>query len=500
MFTSVGNAYEHALAHVYHKIDKRGLLIDTAALDRLRQEVTDEIRNLCTVLSTNWSMLVYVGEIKPPLSSGISYQRSVNINASSGSNSLLNTLKSLGYNVPVTRKKNKDKEWEFKESADELALQKMFADTGDINLKHLMRVKELVKLLGTYINARLYIPRELAQIYRGVFYSSYGVASTITGRRGCSKHPFGYGGNAQTFPSHTLDRFTHDYRRCIVSRPGCVFFSVDQKAAEMWPTYALAGNVANIAKLASPNWPDNDPHTRLASFCFNIPVSQHSKKEWKDEKTPAGMMRYVCKQAGHAFDYDIKKNRLSEHFARLGYSFTPQACGSILEKIGQYDPSIQGVFHKYIQDQINSTRTLVTPLGRERQFFGFRPNSDNADLWKEAYAQIPQSTVGDNTGLAVLYLEAEAGLHYIVNEAHDSIKQEVPDNLSDLEHVFLESENSFDRELTFYNGIKVKIPIEADLSYNFEDKVTLRDYTIDALREAYHELQEKYAPKVTCVS
>lgn len=500
MFTKVGNAYEHALAHVYHKIDKRGLLIDTAALDRLRQEVTDEIRNLCTVLSTNWSMLVYVGEIQPNQTNA-NWLQSVNINSSSGNNSLLATLKRLGYNVPVTRKKNKDKEWEFKESADELALQKMFADTGDINLKHLMRVKELVKLLGTYINARLYIPRELAEIHRGVFYSSYGVSSTITGRRGCSKHPFGYGGNAQTFPSHTLDRFTHDYRRCIVSRSGCVFFSVDQKSAEEFPQSALAGNTQAIKELLSTTWPENDRHTKLASFVFGVPVHTYSKKEWKDLGCQAGMMRYVGgKKARHATAYGMKKNRFSEVLAKEGFSFTPQACGAILEKVHQFDPLIENGFHKYVRDEIEAHRMLRTPLGRERQFFGFRPNSDNHEVWNEAYSWIPQSVVGDNTGMAVLFLDTEAMLPYIVQESHDSIVQETPDNLSTLETVFEETRRSFDRTIRFHNGIEVEIPIEADLSYNFEDKVTLRNYTIDALREAYHELQEKYAPKVTCVS
>jgi hypothetical protein len=101
--------------------------------------------------------------------------------------------------------------------------------------------------------------------------------------------------------------------------------------------------------------------------------------------------------------------------------------------------------------------------------------------------------VGDNTGMAVLYLDAFSNLSYVVQESHDSIVQEVPDRFDELEKVFNETAISFDRSLEFYNGIVVKIPIEAELSYNFEDKVTLRDYTIDSLREAYKELKEKYS-------
>lgn len=487
MFSKVTSSYEHALAHVYHKIDRRGILVDELRLSQLRKEVIDEITRLCTTLSTNWSIFVTVGSsIKSTVLHNST--KSVNINSSSGESSLLNTLKNLGYNVPKVRKKNKEKEWEFKESADELALQTMFADTGDINLKYLMQIKELVKLLGTYINAKL---------HRSIFYSSYGVSSTVTGRRGCSKHPFGYGGNAQTFPSHTDDpqigHFTHDYRSCLIAREGRIFFNVDQKSAEEWPVSALAGNMQAIQELSSNEWPMNDRHTKLASFVFGIPVTSYTKQEWKDESTQAGTMRYVGgKKARHANNYGMRKNRFSQELSKLGFSFSPQACEAILEKVNNFDPLVKQVFHKYVQDEINRCRTLVTPLGRERQFFAFRPNSDNYDVWNEAYAQIPQSTVGDNTGMSVLYLETESNLPFIIHESHDGLAQEVPDNLGWLEKILLETEKAFDRTLRFYNGIEVKIPIEASLSYNFREKVSLKNYDIESLHKAYKELREKH--------
>lgn len=483
MFTKVGSQYEHALAVAYHKIDKRGILMDVHRLDVLREEVKSEIIQLCAVLTSNWNIFIYVGNLKPicTMNYGDNY---CNLNANSGERSCLVTLKKLGYKVPAVRKKNKDKEFEMKESADELALQKMFAETGDVNLKHLMRIKELNKLLGTYINARL---------HNNVFYSSYGVSSTVTGRRGCSKSVFGFGGNAQTFPSHTLDRFTHEYRKCLIARPGCVLFSVDQKSAEEWPQAALAGNTQAIQELSSTEWPMNDRHTKLAAFVFNIAVSTYSKKDWKDTSTQAGMMRYVGgKKARHANAYGMRAQRMSEELAKMGFSFSVKACESILLKVDQYDPNTKSVFHKYIQDQLNTSRTLVTPLGRERQFFGLRSNSPNYEVLNEAYSYIPQSTVGDNTGMAVLFLDIVANLPYVIQEGHDSIIQEVPDNIETLEQVMLQTAKAFDRELVFHNGIKVKIPIEAELSYDFEDKISLRDYTIDDLRSTYKELKEKH--------
>jgi hypothetical protein len=484
MFDKVNSTYEHALAVTYHKIDKRGIYVDVLRLEQLKLEVVEELKNLCTVLTKSWGLFVYVGNIKPDITTILpSY---VNINSSSGENSLINTLKKLGYKIPAVRKKNKDKEFEMKESADELALQKMFAETGDINLKHLMRIKELGKLLGTYINVRL---------HKNVLYSSYGVASTVTGRRGCSKSVFGFGANAQTIPSHTLDRFTHEYRKCLIARRGHVLFSVDQKSAEDWPVCSLAGNTSGLQELAATTWPENDRHTKLAAFVFGVPVSQYSKKEWKDTGTQAGMMRYAGgKKARHASNYGMRANRFSQVLAKeAGISMSEAACKDILDKVDQYDPSTKLIFHKYIQDQLNTFRTLVTPLGRERQFFGLRPNSPNWEVLNEAYSYIPQSTVGDNTGLAVLYLDCVSNLPFVIQEGHDSIIQEVPDNIDSLEHVMLETGKSFKRILRFYNGIEVEIPIEAELSYDFENKIALKDYTIDSLRETYRELREKHS-------
>jgi len=74
----------------------------------------------------------------------------------------------------------------------------------------------------------------------GIYYSSYNVASTTTGRRGSKKSIFGFGNNAQNIPARTST--SNDYSNCIIARPGKVFFFVDQKQAEDWPVQSLAKN------------------------------------------------------------------------------------------------------------------------------------------------------------------------------------------------------------------------------------------------------------------
>src|SRR5262249_5426773 len=110
----------------------------------------------------------------------------------------------------------------------------------------------------------------------------------------------------------------------------------------------------------------------------------------------------------------------------------------------------------------------------------------------EAYSYIPQSTVGDNTGMAVLYLDSELGSECgIVQEGHDSIVQEVNDDLDSLRNTFIFTGSSFKRELRFYNGISIEIPIEAEVGFTLGHSIKLKNYTVEDLEKAYRILKEE---------
>jgi hypothetical protein len=129
-------------------------------------------------------------------------------------------------------------------------------------------------------------------------------------------------------------------------------------------------------------------------------------------------------------------------------------------------------------------------LGRERQFFGLRPNNPNYSLFNEAYSYIPQSTVGDNTGLSVLWLD-DNNSNFVVQESHDSLAQEVEDDVAMLEQALASTTSAFDRTISFSNGFDIKIPLEGEIGYNFKDTVKLKDMTVESLREAYTKLKEQ---------
>lgn len=471
----ITSSYEHKLAYVYNKIDDRGILTDRHKMAKLRVYCNDTITKLCDSLSRTTNNQIYLGAENKP-ASGIS----VNINYSPNLQAL---LKNLGFTLPKIRKKNKDThEFEFKDSANKLVLQKVLADPNlwpatYINAKQiitdLLEVHTVAKIKSTYANARL---------FKDVYYSTANVAGTVTGRRSSRKHTYSIGGNNQNFPKYT--ELAGKFREALISRPGRIFFIVDQIKAEEWPVSALAENQGALGELRA----GVNRHLKLASYLFGIP-EQVLKAGIDRKETDAVLCYYLGKKTRHANNYGMRALRMSEQLAGEGHSISKDVCATMLEKVNNADPSVQSVFHKYIQEQIFNTKQLRTPLGRERQFFGFRTSDKNYDLLNEAYSYIPQSTVGDNTGLAIVYLDGCND--YILQDGHDSLIQEPPDNENELISTLRFTEQAFARDITFHNGITIRIPIEAEIGYNLKDTVKLKEYSVDALKAAYRELKLK---------
>jgi hypothetical protein len=480
----ITSQYEHALQDVYYDIGNRGIRVDTPEIKKSLAIVNAEIARNLAICSKQWACRVYIGA-ENKTEDAVDEEWSVNLNASNGKHTFLKKLQELGYEVPKVAKKNEDGEYESEYSAGELSLQKMLAANqfgypgGDPAIKAVLKVKEYGTLKSRYLYARLFNRAGLAY-----YLCNYNVAGTLTGRRGSRKHTFGFGNNAQNFPKHSDIAFL--FRKCLIARPGNIFLMVDQMQAEDWPVSALANNLRALDELRQ----GIDRHTNLASAIFNIPVPTRTKQEWKDS-----MERYLGKKTRHASNYEMGPGRMSDALAQEGYSYSTKECKVLLDRVAQIDPNVKLVFHRYVQDCVSKTRILRTPepFARERQFLSARPNDFNSSVFKEAYAYIPQSTVGDNTGVAVLDMEASYPQEerFIVQEGHDSIVQDVEDKPETIYRQLMRVDKAFDREITFHNGIKLKIPIEAELGYDFNTSVKIKDFSLQAICEAREQLQEK---------
>lgn len=479
----ITSSYEHALQVAYYHIGNRGICVDTDAIEDSKAIVRAEISRQLAVASAQWGCKVFIGRANAPEEVEGSFSGAVNLNATQGKYRLLDKLKQLGYTVPKVTKKNDEGEYESKESTDELVLRKVLQNNqfnypgGDPAIKAILKVRELGKLTSTYLSARLY--RRGGQYF---FLCNYNVAGTVTGRRSSRRHTFGFGNNAQNFPKHS--DVASLARRCFISRPGNVLLMCDQVSAEDWPVCALSENHSALAELKAGTV---DRHTKLASFLFNIPLNAKTPQEWKDS-----IERYLGKKTRHASNYDERAGMMSESLIREGF-FTPVSkCQYLLDRMGQIDPNIKGIFHKWVQDTVSRTHMLITPFGRERQFLSARPNDYNSTVFKEAYAYVPQSVVGDNTGFAVLQLETKYSSEerFIVQEGHDSIVQDIRDDTETVYKTLLRTIAAFDRRIKFHNGIEIQIPIEAEVAYNFNSTVKIKDFSRAGVAQVLEKLKD----------
>lgn len=489
----ISNEYLHRLQAVYHEISKRGILVSPERIAKAQKIVAEDIEKQLAIVSKSWGCRCYLGGANANKAD----KTEVNLNASSGSRTPLARLKELGYTIPKIGVRDEDGNYVSKESLAELTLQKMYAANqfgvsgGEPSLRALLRIRELSTIDSRYLRANFY--NRNGQL---LFLSNYNVAGTVTGRRASRKHIFGYGNNAQNFPKHGV--LASLFRSCLIARPGKIFLSVDQMQAEDWPVSALANNTEALKDLEH----GVDRHTKLASMIFNIPIESRTEKEWKDS-----IERYLGKKTRHANNYGMRANTMSDTLAKEGHAVSAEACKQILTRVNQIDPSVDSVFHEYVRQCLYKDRTLTTPFGRSRIFLGLRAGDagGNNKIFNEAYSYIPQSTVGDNTALALYELETKYPDSFITHECHDSIMEEIDDSLDTIwEHV-QRIRDSFKRTITFHNGLSVDIPVEAELSFNFNDSTGIKsklkgtkkldDVTYQDVSDSYHRLKEEAEKK-----
>jgi DNA polymerase family A len=444
--------YEMPLAQAFHEIDRRGVLVDETKLSSFIVFLDNQLGEAVTRVEAKAGKKVIARQEKK----GKPDPKVLNL---SSPTQLGSFLKGIGLKLKTNRETGR-------ESTDEESLNEAFAATGNPVLKDILSVRELNKIKGTYAETAL---------VDGILYSSYNVAGTVTGRRSSSETPFKHsngkkiGTNVQNLPKHS--DLGLRFRECVVARPGRIFISCDQVQAEDWIVQGIIVDQGGSGRGLEELQRRVDRHRRLATQIF--------QKTW-EECNKDSLYRYLGKKTRHARNYDMEAFMMATVLVKEGFSADSfyannphkklslrDYCQTILNEFDRYEPDVKGVFQEYVKKTLLATRTLTTPIGRSRYFFGFRPGADNKKLIKEGYSYIPQSTVADNTGLAILYSEY---LHsWVVMDGHDSVTMEVPANRRDVLTAIDILKYGFNRVIEFPNGTKLKIPIEYELGYNLRD-------------------------------
>lgn len=204
----------------------------------------------------------------------------------------------------------------------------------------------------------------------------------------------------------------------------------DLAQAESWIVAYLANEQTMKHVLAC-----GDFHTETGQRALFEYTDDHWLATPKDERKS---MRYIGKRYNHASSYRMGPIRAAEVINKDSDK-PPYVTVTVAESKVFYTKwhdyyHIRGWWDE-IEFQLNKNRTLITPYGRLRYFFAQWGN----ELFKEATAYVPQSTVADHMNgevqdelgieggvVEVDRLLVVPGYIKIVNQSHDSILCNIP--------------------------------------------------------------------------
>jgi uracil-DNA glycosylase len=292
-------------------------------------------------------------------------------------------------------------------------------------LELILEIRKVKKTIGTYIDHET--------DYRGRTLTSVRIALE-TGRTSngilkapVTTRPFGLA--FQTITKH--GEVGTDLRSMFVPNEGHILFEPDLSGAEARVVAILARD-EKLLKIFKYNldlhrittgWIDGtcpdglleeffECQDEIKIYALKQEINKILKERINDEQ------RQVGKKFRHAGHYDMGKREASRQTG-----FSEWKTKGILEKFHSTNPRIRGTFHKEIITALqDNNRVLLSPHGRIRQFL----NRWGDELFKEAYASIPQSTVSDHTKFSAQVIESRAPWIQMLSESHDSFLAQIP--------------------------------------------------------------------------
>lgn len=257
--------------------------------------------------------------------------------------------------LPVQYKRRKSADDPKKITTDAEALEKLFIQTQHPVLKLLIEHRKYTKILQ-FINVELSTENKV--------HTSYNITGTDTGRWSSSESII------LTYGSGNLQNIDKRIRSMYVPPPGKCFIQADYIGAEAH----LVANVILDQKLMQAFDNGEDVHIMTAAFMFNVKPEDVTKEQ-----------RTIGKSIRHATNYSggpavvQKKLQIPLREAK-----------SYLSRFTSITPQL-AVWHGKLREKLQEDRTLITPLGRKRIFM----DRWGDQLFRSAYAFIPQSTIGD---------------------------------------------------------------------------------------------------------
>ena len=331
----------------------------------------------------------------------------------------------------------KDKDGNKKQSrtVDDDALTKLNKLYPNKVFPLILEVRRLKKLLSTY----------LKQFWDddGRCRASFRITGAETGRLSSTENIRRTGLQLQNIPGKIRDIFIAD--------EGCELLKVDLSQVESRLVAYLSQDPIMIQTFEE----GKDIHSMVGAMIYGRPYEQCGKGTFERKRG---------KQGGHSSNYRISSRQLAKTM-----DIPEKEAKIFLDRY--YNMFNLNKWHGEIIDELRKSRTLITPHGRRRVFYDRWPTwkdeqDKKGDLFKTAYANVPQGTACDHINLAGVRIWNRLPEDVdVLIQCHDELVLNYPKHLRE------EVKKAVIEELQhpiFIHDKEVVIPIDISIGQNWK--------------------------------
>ena len=259
-------------------------------------------------------------------------------------------------------------------------------------------------------------------------YTSFSIVET--GRFSSHEDETGGGTHLQNIPP--------EVRKIFISDDGMKLVEADKSQGEV----RIVAWLAREERMKEVFKYGGDIHKKNASYIFGCNIDNVTTGQ-----------RYLAKRMVHASNYGMGINTMATYCG-----ISKREAEIAQKKYFDAFPRIK-VWQNEIIGEVGKMRSLTNPFGRKRIFFDRM--SDN--LYREAFAFIPQSTLVDdlNRGMIELFMRGEPRLQ-ILHQGHDSLLWQT----HDVEWSIELARDCLEQEFVC-GGDVLKIPVEFKVGENW---------------------------------
>lgn len=421
--------FQHEMSLLRPTMDctSRGFRIDTSLRSAMKQQLEVELMNLQNFLDGSAGKHINV------LSNGI--------------NGDVGKLLYQDLGLPVKRHKDTGNP-----TADKGAINELAEKYQHPLLLSILAIRERRKIIDTYLDSALDSD--------GRMRCNFNIAATNTGRLSSSASLSGSGQNLQNQPLKV--------RQLFIADPGKVYVYRDYKQAEA----VLVAYLARCPYLIDIFENGRDLHTENAARIFRVKIGDVTYE-----------MRFVAKKGVHSANYGVQakttamfvNNEAKDTWGRpgTGITITVAQAQQVIDGYFMLAPEVKTNYWTDVKRELNRNRTLTTPLGRKRTFFGRWESNDDSKFLNAAYSFAPQGGVGDLTTMAWVDMDYQFSQQKLPAEVlvnvHDSMMAQCDDDPEVIEAVANIMAKSMAIPITIH-GKTFTIPSDCKVGYNWMDK------------------------------